>query len=176
MLKHVTHKGGGTMLAHTKRLFQLSLITFFASLLFLLGSLINAQAETLTGTVKSKDTCWENGSKSSTSKDKYSLSIDLDKSALPFISAILTFHFEGGDEVMNGSGLAIPKNSKSGAFHLSAADAFVELIFLGKYKLDILGNVASLTGNFIVQDHNNLVAVPGLPCIGIGKAKLVLVN
>ena len=151
-------------------------IAFCSTLLFLGGPLINAQAETLTGKVKSKDTCWVNGSKSSNSKERFFLTVDLDKSALPFISATLTFHDEEGDEVMNGSGLAIPKNSKSGTFHLSAADALVELIFLGKYKLDKIGNVASLIGNLIIQDHNNFVIQPGLPCINTGKAKLKLVN
>lgn len=161
---------------YQKKLFNLAFITLFSSLLFLLGPASNAQAEILSGTLKIKDTCWENGTSSSNGKEVLPLTIDLAISASPFISATLTFHDEEGDEIMAGSGLAIPKNSRSGTFHLFATDALVELMFFGKYKLDKLGNVAALQGNLISQDHNGLVIEPGLPCINTGKAKLKRVN
>ena len=145
------------MLAHTNRLFQLSLTTAFATLLFLGTMGVNtALAEALIGKLKGTEYCDAGEGFYEKSKFSEEIGIVLDTTLFPFISVT-----EGFD----ASGVALAKNAKQGIFTLTDTSIFDVFTMSGKYKSKKnTGEIVLLTGNFLISR--------GDACIITGKFKL----
>jgi hypothetical protein len=155
----------GNMFNHLKRLFQLSLITIFASLLFLgVAGTPTAQAEILEGLFKGKEYCNDGEGKAVKRKIKDPFVIDIDRSGTDILATIT---FPDGSQI-DLDGVILSKNAKSGVFELTGTSGFTEFALNGKYKLTGTGDLKIVRGVFQGQD---LLDLPPWPCLWSGKFK-----
>jgi hypothetical protein len=124
----------------TQRLFQLTLITVFSSML-VLGVAVTASADPdlHAGSLKGKQTC-DNGVTVTKEKVKTDgISVQIDPNPFPEFDLTVSIAGTGTgfDGPFSGSGVAVPKNKKVAEFHAEVSHTNGQQLYLtGKFIVD----------------------------------------